>query len=149
MTQPTPDAHGLREPDWWEKPLYPGGPKLARAMRDVAAVVKSIAAVLRRYGLPATAYHVWRMTGRKNPARQEGSRAAGEAVALRMSKTERASRAAAGGRALFHGGQDVYDPGHARTFARQMQRLQSATRRGERKPKKRNRLDVSRSKLQS
>lgn len=142
MTKPTPDD---------ARPLYvlhyrPKRPA-PRHLADLVTGFKGAAAILRRRGLRATAYHLWRATGNKNPARVEGSRAAGEATALAMSKAQRRARAAAGGIALMHGGKGAYDPTHARLRARVLQRLQAATRRGEHQPVKQHRSDRSRSDL--
>ena len=123
------------------------GPGSAWRPADLGAPVTNTAAIVREKGVAAGAYDLWRLDGRKNPARQKGSRAAGEATALRMSKTQRRARAAAGGIALMHGGKGAYDPTHARLRARALQRLQSATRRGEHEPVKQHRNDRSRRNL--
>ena len=140
MTEPSRDA---------KRPVFVAMFGLTKATaQDMIDPLRSVAAILRRrYRIPFSLRRLWAAVGLKNPLRSLGSRAAGEATTLAMTKTQRLTRASAGGRALAHGSTETDDPARASTMMRQLQRRQVEARQGKRTPVKRRRSDRSRSRF--
>lgn len=138
----------MTEPDA-KRPVYVAMFGLTKATaQDMIDPLRGAAAILRRrYRIPFSIRRLWAAVGQKNPLRVEGSRAAGEATTLALSRTQRLTRSSAGGRAVAHGSTQEDDPARASIVMRRLQRLQAAVRRGERTPVKRRRSDRSRSRF--